>query len=95
MVLEVVVLLRGSVFLLIDPAKTWLDRAPVSLMRIQEKVRDIKEPVEQVKQATKEVEKLTQVRAGEKSESQGKETKKTSSRRRGDSNSHAPTRTRP
>lgn len=37
-VLEVVVLLSGSIFLLIDPAKTWLDRAPVSLMRIQEKV---------------------------------------------------------
>lgn len=60
-VLGVVVVLAGSVFLLVDPAKTWLERAPLSLMRIEEKIRDIKEPVEKVNQATKEVEKLTQM----------------------------------
>lgn len=72
-VMGLIVMLSSSVFLLIDPAKTWLDRAPLSLMRIEKKIRDIKEPVERFKHATREVEKITQVGAQKNSEIQNKE----------------------
>lgn len=51
--------LVGSVYLLLDPALDWLDRAPASLERVAQKLEGLRGPVEQVNRATQEVERLT------------------------------------
>lgn len=58
-VLALVGLLAGSVYLLLDPAVAWLDRAPASLARVAQKLEGLRAPVEQVNRATQEVERLT------------------------------------
>lgn len=56
--------LAGSLYLLLDPALDWLDRAPASLERVADKLEGLRGPVEQVNRATEEVERLT-TRSGE------------------------------
>ncbi|HEX6202643.1 MAG TPA: AI-2E family transporter, partial [Thermoanaerobaculia bacterium] len=57
--------LVGSVYLLLDPALDWLDRAPASLERVAERLEGLRGPVEQVNRATQEVERLTGGGAGQ------------------------------
>jgi predicted PurR-regulated permease PerM len=59
-VLVLIALLVGSVYLLLDPALEWLDRAPATVARVERQLERLGGPVEQVNRATQEVEKLTQ-----------------------------------
>lgn len=58
-VLSLLGLLSGSVSLLIGPAAAWIERAPYTLARIEDKVRQFKAPVEKMDEATRKVEELT------------------------------------
>lgn len=60
-VLGLVGLTAGAGYLLVEPAGDWIDRAPSSMARIEDKLRRLKEPVAQMNRATQEVEKLTNV----------------------------------
>jgi len=60
-VLGLVGLTAGAGYLLVEPAGDWIDRAPSSMARIEDKLRRLKEPVAQMNRATQEVEKLTTV----------------------------------
>lgn len=57
--------MAGSVYLLLDPALEWLDRAPASLARVADRLEGLRGPVEQVNRATQEVERLAGGGAGE------------------------------
>ena len=48
---------------LAEPASDWIERAPRSLLQIQDKIRPLKRSVEQVQKATEQVEQATQVGA--------------------------------
>jgi predicted PurR-regulated permease PerM len=69
-VLALMGLFWGSVYLLIDPASAWIDRAPETLTRIEYKLRQFKRPVEKVDQATRKMEQLTGIKDGEESETE-------------------------
>jgi predicted PurR-regulated permease PerM len=69
-VLALMGLIGGAVTLLIDPAATWIDRAPETLSRIEYKLRQFKKPVEEVDRATRKMEQLTGIKDGEESEPQ-------------------------
>ena len=64
-ILFLVGILGAGAYLLAGPAAEWIDRAPTSIVRMEEKLRILQRPVEQVQRAKKEVEKLTQL-GGEK-----------------------------
>lgn len=53
--------LGGGAYLLVEPAGEWMEKAPQSMARIEDRLRELKEPVEKVSRATQEVEKLTDV----------------------------------
>lgn len=61
----VVLVLLGSIIgagsLLVEPVGEWMEKAPESATRIEERLRDLKAPVERVNRATEQVEKLTDV----------------------------------
>ncbi|HEX2162666.1 MAG TPA: AI-2E family transporter, partial [Thermoanaerobaculia bacterium] len=57
-VVALVGVLAGGVWLLLDPALAWLDRAPESLARVAQKLEALRGPVEQVSRATEEVERI-------------------------------------
>ena len=69
-VLALMGLLSGSVYLLIDPAAAWIDRAPSTLARIDDKVRQFKKPIEKAGQASRKVEELTGMKSEEKPETE-------------------------
>jgi predicted PurR-regulated permease PerM len=57
--------LGGAVYGLADPARNWVARAPESLSKVQERLRDLRKPVEQVTKTAEQVEAATEVdRAG-------------------------------
>jgi len=60
-VLALVGAIGGAAYLLVEPAGEWMEKAPQSMARIEERLRELKEPVEKVNRATQEVEKLTDV----------------------------------
>ncbi len=60
-VLALLAVTAGAVYLLLDPAMEWMDRAPASLHRLERKLERLRRPVEQVNRATEEVQKLTKV----------------------------------
>lgn len=51
----------GAAYLLVEPAGEWMEKAPQSMARVEERLRELKAPVEKVSRATQEVEKLTDV----------------------------------
>jgi len=61
----VVLLFAGSVaagiYALMDPAASWMERAPQTLRDVQKKLRKIRSPMVQAQQAAKQVEELTNV----------------------------------
>lgn len=67
-ILFLVGVLGTGVYLLAGPAAEWVDRAPTSIVRLEEKLRILQRPVEQVQRAKKEVEKLTQLGGEEENE---------------------------
>ena len=64
-VLVLLGLLVGSVYLLLGPAISWLDRAPASMERVAQKLEKVRGQVEQVSRATQEVERLAGGAAGD------------------------------
>ncbi|MEQ9618455.1 MAG: AI-2E family transporter [Deltaproteobacteria bacterium] len=56
-------ILSASVYVFYQPATEWLQKAPQSFTKVEQKLRVIKEPVEKVSEATKSVEKITEVEA--------------------------------
>jgi predicted PurR-regulated permease PerM len=57
--------LGGAVYGLADPARNWVARAPESLSKVQERLRDLRKPVEQVTKTAEQVEAATEAgRAG-------------------------------
>lgn len=52
--------LVGGAYLLVEPVGEWMEKAPESMARIEERLRELKEPVETVNRATQEMEKLTE-----------------------------------
>jgi predicted PurR-regulated permease PerM len=52
-------LIAGGVWALADPARSWMARAPESIHRVQERLRDVRGPVEQVTKTAEEVEAAT------------------------------------
>ena len=48
-----------GVFQLSTPATEWLERAPYSFMRIEQRLEELRRPVEEVQEATRRVEELT------------------------------------
>jgi predicted PurR-regulated permease PerM len=69
-VLALMGLLGGSVYMLIDPAAAWIDQAPSTLARIEDKVRQFKKPIEKAGQASRKVEELTGMKSEEKPETE-------------------------
>lgn len=61
----VVLLFAGGVvsgiYALMDPAASWIERAPQTLRDVQKKLRKIRSPMAQAQQAAKQVEELTNV----------------------------------
>jgi predicted PurR-regulated permease PerM len=58
--------ISASFYIFYQPAADWIERAPQSLRKVEQKLRFIKRPVEKVSEATKSMEKITDV--GPKSE---------------------------
>jgi predicted PurR-regulated permease PerM len=52
-------LIAAGIWALADPAKSWMARAPASLHKVQERLRDVRGPVEQVTKTAEEVEAAT------------------------------------
>ena len=48
-----------ATYLLSDPARQWLQKAPTSFSTIRKKLRDLIEPMEKARQTTRQIEKLT------------------------------------
>jgi predicted PurR-regulated permease PerM len=61
----VILALLGAVgaagYSLAEPARSWMDRAPASMARVQERLRVLRRPVEQVTKTAEQVEAATQV----------------------------------
>jgi predicted PurR-regulated permease PerM len=57
-VLALVGVIGGSGYLLVDPATEWLNRAPTSLARLEQKLEQLRRPVERVNRATEDIQKL-------------------------------------
>jgi predicted PurR-regulated permease PerM len=53
-----------GVYQLAGPAYDWAQRAPKTMRRLEDKLRDLKKPVQTVSKATEQVEKITQVGGG-------------------------------
>jgi predicted PurR-regulated permease PerM len=51
----------GGAYSLADPARTWVEKAPQSLRRVQERLKDLRKPVEQVTRTAEQVEAATEV----------------------------------
>jgi predicted PurR-regulated permease PerM len=51
----------GAGYSLADPARAWMDKAPASMARVQERLRVLRRPVEQVTKTAEQVEAATQV----------------------------------
>ena len=66
--------ISASFYIFYQPAADWIERAPQSLRKVEQKLRFIKEPVQKVSEATKSMEKITDV--GSKSEGNTVEVKK-------------------
>lgn len=62
-VLSVMALLVAGLFALAAPAKTWIERAPQSLQRMQQKMQGLARPFEDIKKATDQLQEQT--RSGE------------------------------
>lgn len=60
-VLGLVAFSGGLLYYLASPAAEWMERAPLSLDRVEAKLRELKEPVEKVSRATEQVERMTDV----------------------------------
>jgi predicted PurR-regulated permease PerM len=58
-ILGVIAVLAAGVYNLAEPVKTWLQRAPATVARVQEQVRTLRRPVAQVSRAAEEVEQAT------------------------------------
>jgi len=54
----------ASVYLLADPAREWIERAPQTLSEVEWKIRGIKKPVKELSQAARKVEEIANVEAG-------------------------------
>lgn len=52
-------LIAGGIWLLAEPAKSWMARAPASIQTVQERLREVRKPVEQVTKTAEEVEAAT------------------------------------
>ncbi len=60
----VVVAFAAAVYELTGPALDWLDRAPGSMRRVEQRLRQLKAPVEKVSEATERVERMARVEPG-------------------------------
>ncbi len=61
-------ILSASVYVFYQPATEWLQKAPQSFRKIEQKLHIIKEPVEKVSEATKSVEDIAEVETGPKAQ---------------------------
>ncbi|HEX2253682.1 MAG TPA: AI-2E family transporter [Thermoanaerobaculia bacterium] len=57
-VLALLGVIGGSGYLLVGPTTEWLNRAPTSFARIEEKLEQLRQPVERVNRATQDIQKL-------------------------------------
>jgi predicted PurR-regulated permease PerM len=53
--------LGGAAYSLADPAREWVRKAPQSIAKVQERLRDLRRPVEQVTRTAEQVEAATEV----------------------------------
>jgi predicted PurR-regulated permease PerM len=60
-ILSLLGLIGGAGYSLADPARAWIDKAPASMARVQERLRVLRRPVEQVTKTAEQVEAATQV----------------------------------
>lgn len=60
-VLGLLGLVGAGVYSLADPARAWVAKAPVSIQKIQSRLRDLRKPVEQVSRTADQVEAATEV----------------------------------
>ncbi len=58
-ILAVIAVLAAGVYNLAEPVKTWVQRAPATVARVQEQVRTLRRPVAQVTRAADRVEQAT------------------------------------
>lgn len=63
-VVALVAAFAGATYMLVDPATEWVEKAPITLSRVERKLRQFKEPVEKVQRAGEEMQKLTEVDDG-------------------------------
>ncbi|HEX3274212.1 MAG TPA: AI-2E family transporter, partial [Gemmatimonadales bacterium] len=54
----------GAGYSLAEPARDWMDKAPASMARVQERLRVLRRPVEQVTKTAEQVEAATEVAKG-------------------------------
>ena len=63
-VLTMLALLVGGLVLLTAPAKSWIEQAPQSLQRLQEKLHSFAKPIEDIKKATDQLQDRAQAAKG-------------------------------
>ena len=60
-VISTVMMMVGVVYVLAGPAQEWLEKAPNSFYKVEQKLRELKKPIEDIKKATEQIEKATQL----------------------------------
>ena len=60
-VLSAVMMIIGALYVLSGPAQEWLQKAPASFYKVEQKLRELKKPIEDIKKATEQIEEATQL----------------------------------
>ena len=60
-VISVLMMLIGALYALSGPAQEWLEKAPSSFYKIEQKLRQIKKPIEEIQKATEQIAAATQL----------------------------------
>jgi len=60
-VLSTVMMVAGAVYVLSGPAQKWLEKAPASFYKVEQKLSQLKKPFEDIKKATEQIEEATKL----------------------------------